>query len=188
MALKRIQKELNQLEKEPLAGVNVTTTDNNLFTVNVTITPTQNSPYYEAIYQFCVKFPPDYPFKAFELTCMTEIYHHSMRKDGCFCCSLNGKLRDNWSPALQLKLILVDVVKLLDSPVSKDFGEPCGSCEIFDESRKDPELFLRKARTHMIDTVYKWRKHRYFFLRKIKQEKFLPGRLSSTLFREMMSF
>ena len=79
-------------------------------------------PYSSGVWELSVTFPPDYPFRPPTIFFVTPIYHP-------FVCQTSGKvawLLDNWSPALQMRVILYSLHSMLVD-VKADAFEPCWS-------------------------------------------------------------
>jgi len=111
MALKRIQKELNDLNKNP--SDNYTWEPFNksdLFYCQATIMGPEDSPYQGGVFYLNIIIPKDYPFKPPKLTFTTRIYHPNINSNGTFCLDI---LYDEWSPALTISKVLLSISSLL---------------------------------------------------------------------------
>jgi len=118
MALKRIQKELIEIEKEPpsncsagLAG------DGDFYNWTATIMGPDDSPYAGGLYFLSIRFPTDYPFKPPTAKFITRIYHPNINSNGDICLDI---LKHAWSPALTVPKILLSISSLLDDPNPDD--------------------------------------------------------------------
>lgn len=93
-----------------------------------------------------IEFPSDYPFKPFHLNFVTPIYHYAVKTDGSICLPI---LHDEWSPALSLRKVLVELDLLLHNPRSAD-----PNCNLAlrswlsDLLRTDPDRYFNDASEH----------------------------------------
>jgi len=118
MALKRIRKELQKLQNEPLPLCNAgPTTDKNLFNWNAFIQGPNDSPYQGGVFQLGVVFPSDYPFKPPKVQFRTRIYHPNINSNGGICLDI---LKEQWSPALTITKVLLSIISLLTDPNPDD--------------------------------------------------------------------
>jgi len=69
----------------------------------------------------------------------TKIYHPNIDKLGRICLDI---LKDKWSPALQIRSVLLSIQALLSAP---NLDDPLDQ-EIADFWKKDPEAAVKKAR------------------------------------------
>uniref|UniRef100_A0A669EDE9 E2 ubiquitin-conjugating enzyme n=1 Tax=Oreochromis niloticus TaxID=8128 RepID=A0A669EDE9_ORENI len=97
MALKRIQKELNDLQRDPPASCSAGPVGEDMFHWQATITGPNDSPYHGGVFFLSVHFPTDYPFKPPKVAFTTKIYHPNINSNGSICLDI---LRSQWSPAL----------------------------------------------------------------------------------------
>uniref|UniRef100_A0A8C2RYT4 UBC core domain-containing protein n=1 Tax=Capra hircus TaxID=9925 RepID=A0A8C2RYT4_CAPHI len=97
MALKRIQKELSDLQRDPPAHCSAGPVGDDLFHWQATIMGPPDSAYQGGVFFLTVHFPTDYPFKPPKIAFTTKIYHPNINSNGSICLDI---LRSQWSPAL----------------------------------------------------------------------------------------
>ncbi|CAF1379788.1 unnamed protein product [Adineta ricciae] len=140
MALKRITKELQDLQREPPANVSAGPVHpNDMFTWQATILGPGDSPYQSGVFFLSINFPTDYPFKPPKITFTTKIYHPNINSNGAICLDI---LRSNWSPALTISKVLLSICSLLCDPNPDDPLVP----EIARQYKQDPEGYNTTAR------------------------------------------
>ena len=111
MALKRIQKELVDFNKDPPANCSAgPVNDSDLFHWQATIMGPSDSPYQGGVFFLNIHFPTDYPFKPPKCTFTTRIYHPNINSNGSICLDI---LKDQWSPALTISKVLLSISSLL---------------------------------------------------------------------------
>ncbi|KAF7316492.1 Fecal droplet protein [Mycena indigotica] len=117
MALKRINKELIDLGRDPPSSCSAGPTGENMFQWQATIMGPGESPYAGGVFFLSISFPTDYPFKPPKVSFTTKIYHPNINANGSICLDI---LRDQWSPALTIsKGTLVTDCGFFDSPPVK---------------------------------------------------------------------
>ncbi|EAN90751.1 putative ubiquitin-conjugating enzyme E2 [Trypanosoma cruzi] len=118
MALRRIQKELKDLERDPPANTSGgPISESDLFNWKATIIGPEDSPYAGGLFFLNIHFPSDYPFKPPKLQFTTRIYHPNINNNGGICLDI---LKDQWSPALTISKVLLSVCSLLTDPNPDD--------------------------------------------------------------------
>lgn len=118
MALKRIQKELIDLGRDPPTNCSAGPTDeSDQFRWQATIVGPEDSPYTGGLFFLNIQFPPDYPFKPPKVTFQTRIYHPNINSNGSICLDI---LKDQWSPALTISKVLLSISSLLTDPNPDD--------------------------------------------------------------------
>ena len=117
MALRRINKELADIGKDPPANCSAGPVGDDLFHWQATIMGPDDSPYAGGVYFLDIHFPADYPFKPPKIHFTTKIYHCNINSNGGICLDI---LKDQWSPALTLSKVLLSVCSLLTDPNPDD--------------------------------------------------------------------
>lgn len=97
------------------------------------------TPYEGGIFQVEVTFPWNYPLSPPTLTFQTQIYHPSIDTHGKVCLGAIS----NWTPALDLRQVLVTLTVLLDNPLIE---EPL-MMDILAQYRYNKNEFNRNARS-----------------------------------------
>ncbi len=115
-AIKRIKKELKELEKENLTNISAGP-KNNLFEWEATIFGPKDSPYEGGVFTVKINFPEKYPFMAPKVQFVTKIYHPNINNGGSICLDILGT---NWSPALTISKTLLSICSLLTDPNPDD--------------------------------------------------------------------
>lgn len=118
MALKRISRELIEIQNDPPANCSAGPENpNDLFRWEGVIFGPSDSPYSGGVFKLKILFPIDYPFKAPTITFTTKIYHPNINSSGIICLDI---LKQQWSPALTISKILLSICSLLCDPNPND--------------------------------------------------------------------
>lgn len=104
MALKRIQRELQELGRDPPANCSAGPVGDDLFHWQATIMGPDDSPYSGGVFFLDIHFPADYPFKPPKVSFTTRIYHCNINSNGGICLDI---LKDQWSPALTISKVWI---------------------------------------------------------------------------------
>lgn len=114
---RRIIKETQRLIQEPAPGISASPTEENLRHFNVMILGPQQSPYEGGCYKLELFLPEEYPMAPPKVRFLTKIYHPNIDKLGRICLDI---LKDKWSPALQIRTVLLSIQALLSAPNPED--------------------------------------------------------------------
>ena len=113
-ALKRIQKELVEFNKEPPEGFSAgPVDDSDMFKWEATITGPEESPFEGGAFQLSIEFPKDFPYKPPKVEFTTKVYHPNVKSTGSICLDI---LKDAWSPDISVSKILLSIQNLLINP------------------------------------------------------------------------
>ncbi|KAJ7632472.1 ubiquitin-conjugating enzyme/RWD-like protein [Roridomyces roridus] len=138
-ALRRIQKELTDINKNPIEGITVETKDENLFEWKCAIKADSDSPYKNGTFHFTLSLPQNFPFKAPTVTFTTKIYHPGINEEGSICVPV---LRDEWKPSVTLSSVLAIIQEKVNNPSPDDPFEP----DIAAQLKNDKAKFLAVAK------------------------------------------
>mmetsp|Transcript_1676 Transcript_1676/g.2646 ORF Transcript_1676/g.2646 Transcript_1676/m.2646 type:complete len:149 (-) Transcript_1676:85-531(-) len=117
MALsRRIIKETQRLMTET-AGITASPHEDNLRYFDVIITGPSTSPYEGGIFKLELFLPEEYPMCPPKVRFLTKIYHPNIDKLGRICLDI---LKTKWSPALQIRTVLLSIQALLSAPNPDD--------------------------------------------------------------------
>ncbi|KAJ3264410.1 Ubiquitin-conjugating enzyme 13 [Chytriomyces hyalinus] len=114
---KRIIKETERLLAEPVPGISATPHDDNLRYFDVIISGPSSSPFEGGVFKLELFLPEDYPMAPPKVRFLTKIYHPNIDKLGRICLDI---LKDKWSPALQIRTVLLSIQALLSAPNPDD--------------------------------------------------------------------
>eukprot|EP00038_Savillea_parva_P005931 m.160719 g.160719 ORF g.160719 m.160719 type:complete len:148 (+) comp11985_c0_seq1:117-560(+) len=117
MALKRINRELNDINKDPPAQCSAGPVGDDLFHWCATIMGPPDSPFQGGVFFLTIHFPADYPFKPPKISFSTKIYHPNINSQGGICLDI---LKGAWSPALTISKVLLSICSLLTDPNPDD--------------------------------------------------------------------
>ncbi|XVE63396.1 hypothetical protein DITRI_Ditri07aG0017100 [Diplodiscus trichospermus] len=114
---RRIIKETQRLLSEPAPGISASPSEDNMRYFNVMIFGPTQSPYEGGIFKLELFLPEEYPMAAPKVRFLTKIYHPNIDKLGRICLDI---LKDKWSPALQIRTVLLSIQALLSAPNPDD--------------------------------------------------------------------
>lgn len=139
MALKRITKELKELNNDPPANCSAGPVNDDMFHWEGTIFGPIGTPYENGCFKLNIDFPDNYPFKPPKINFKTQIYHPNIQsRCGGICLDI---LKNHWSPALTISKVLLSICSLLDDPNPDDPLEPA----IAEQYRNNHEMFVVNA-------------------------------------------
>jgi len=114
---KRIIKETERLAADPPPGIFAVVHEDNLRYFDVRIHGPNDSAYEGGEFQLELFLPEEYPMAPPKVRFLTKIYHPNIDKLGRICLDI---LKDKWSPALQIRTVLLSIQALLSSPNPDD--------------------------------------------------------------------
>ncbi|EKX34365.1 hypothetical protein GUITHDRAFT_147269 [Guillardia theta CCMP2712] len=113
----RIQKETQRMLQKPDPGISATPHEDNLRYFNVIIAGPQDSAYDGGVYKLELFLPEEYPMTPPKVRFLTKIYHPNVDRLGRICLDI---LKDKWSPALQIRTVLISIQALMSAPNPDD--------------------------------------------------------------------
>lgn len=122
---RRIIKETQRLLQEPVPGIIAVPDESNARYFHVIVSGPTDSPFEGGSFKLELFLPEDYPMSAPKVRFMTKIYHPNIDRLGRICLDI---LKDKWSPALQIRTVLLSIQALLsapnpDDPLANDVAE-----------------------------------------------------------------
>jgi ubiquitin-conjugating enzyme E2 D/E len=140
MALRRLQREYADIEKDPPANCTAgPVSDADFFTWEALIFGPSDSPFQGGVFRLSINFPSDYPFKSPIITFKTKIYHPNINAAGGICLDI---LKSQWSPALSISKVLLSILSLLTDANPSDPLMP----DIAHQYRTNRAAYDEKAR------------------------------------------
>jgi ubiquitin-conjugating enzyme E2 D/E len=117
-AVKRIQRELRDMNKEPIPGISAgPKNESDYFEWTATIIGPSGSPYQGGIFKLTITIPSNYPFKPPKTQFETQIYHPNVSSKGSICLDILGS---KWTPVLTISKMLLSISSLLTDPNPDD--------------------------------------------------------------------
>ncbi|KAI8820191.1 ubiquitin-conjugating enzyme/RWD-like protein [Fimicolochytrium jonesii] len=111
------KQETERLMAEPAPGISATPHDDNLRYFDVVISGPQQSPFEGGDFKLELFLSEEYPMAPPKVRFLTKIYHPNIDKLGRICLDI---LKDKWSPALQIRTVLLSIQALLSAPNPDD--------------------------------------------------------------------
>lgn len=141
---RRIVKETKNLIKDPVPGIKTSIPDDdNLRYLTVEMEGPDNSPFAGGVFNLELYLPEEYPMEPPKIRFLTPLYHPNIDKLGRICLDV---LKDHWSPAFQIRTVLLSIQQLLgtpnpDDPLLSDVADLCKNdnakyCEVAKEWTK----------------------------------------------------
>ncbi|CAB4431234.1 unnamed protein product [Rhizophagus irregularis] len=129
MALKRINKQLNDIINDPPPHISAGPVGDDLLHWKATIMGPFDSPYEGGVFFLDIQIPTDFPWKPPRVKFTTKIYHPNININGHIDLDI---LRQNWSPGLSISKLLLSICSFLTDP-----NPDCGSLEISNIYKND---------------------------------------------------
>ena len=117
----RIAKETRDLINKPVEGITAEPNPDNSRHIFATIRGPTETPFEGGIFRLEIFLPDEYPMVPPKVLCRTRIYHPNIDKLGRICLNiLKTDVKDGWSPALQLRSVLLAISALIAAPNCDD--------------------------------------------------------------------
>jgi ubiquitin-conjugating enzyme E2 D/E len=115
--IKRLRKELDDMQKDAVSNLSAGPVNDNLFEWEAVILGPVETPYEGGVFNLSISIPSNYPFKPPMVIFKTKIYHPNINSAGSICLDI---LKTQWSPALTISKILLSICSLLADPNPND--------------------------------------------------------------------
>ena len=123
LCLKRIQKDIMDISKNPTPGIFVLPDEDNMRKMSVLIIGPPDTRYHGGMFSFLIGFTDEYPMKPPLVICLTAAgrshrLHPHIFTDGRLCLStLNSQFGEGWSPVMTLSVLTLTLQSFLsDEP------------------------------------------------------------------------
>jgi ubiquitin-conjugating enzyme E2 D/E len=136
---KRLMKEAQELQSNPLEWGSAEPIANDLFKWTGTVIGPVGTPYENGVFQLSIVVPTEYPFRPPDVTFVTKIYHPNVKRDsGEICADL---LKEQWKPTSSIRWVLTVIQSMLQDPK----GDSPLETEIAAQLRDSPAEFSKAA-------------------------------------------
>jgi ubiquitin-conjugating enzyme E2 D/E len=137
--LKRLTKELADIQKESIPNISAGPIKDDLFEWSAVILGPEKTPYEGGVFYLDIHIPLNYPFKPPLINFKTKIYHPNINGAGNICLDI---LKSQWSPALTITKILLSICSLLSDPNPNDPLVP----DIANQFKNNQEMYVKTAK------------------------------------------
>lgn len=110
--------ETERLQGEPVPGISAVPAESNARLFSVVIIGPEESPYASGKFKLELFLPEDYPMAPPKVRFLTRIYHPNIDRLGRICLDI---LKEKWSPALQIRTVLLSIQVRLVRALSLQF-------------------------------------------------------------------
>ncbi|CZS93877.1 probable ubiquitin--protein ligase [Rhynchosporium agropyri] len=138
--LRRVAKELADIQNDTDSNIFCQAVDNDLSHLHASFPGPPDTPYEGGTYVVDIKIPNEYPFRPPIMKFQTRLWHPNVSSQtGAICLDTLGTA---WSPVLTIKSALLSLQSLLSTPEPKDPQD----AEVASMLMKNPEQFQKVAR------------------------------------------
>jgi len=152
-ALKLLQNQFKKIQSEPVEGVALELTDDNLYEWKVYIEGPADTEYAGGIFALSMRFPQDYPMNPPVVVFLSDFWHPNVYPDGKVCISIlhppvademSGELPgERWLPTQTVATILLSIISLLSAPNTSSPANVDASVQY----RNDPEAYRSRIQS-----------------------------------------
>ena len=118
--LKRIERDIKDITKNPPQGIFALPDEDNVGIMRVMITGPSGTPYHGGMFSFLTEFANDYPMKPPKVKCLTTgrntvSFNPNIYANGKVCLSILGTWEGpGWSPVMNLSSVVVSIQSLMN--------------------------------------------------------------------------
>jgi ubiquitin-conjugating enzyme E2 D/E len=111
-----------------------------------------DTPYSGGLFKLTVIIPTNFPFSPPKIIFNTQIYHPNISSKGDICLNI---LKDAWSPAQQLSIVILSISSLLASPNPDDPLRPEVSLIFKENYDKFVAIAINETKKNAINDPYR---------------------------------
>lgn len=113
MASDRINKELNDMSRNPVNNLYVVVKEEDIFALTGIISGPENSPYQGGVFFISIDLTMNYPFEPPHIKFLTKVFHPNI----CIHGKISMKIISNyWNPLFTIRRVLQEIMGLLETP------------------------------------------------------------------------
>ncbi|CAF4827717.1 unnamed protein product [Rotaria sp. Silwood1] len=119
ICLKRIQREIQRIFKDPLPGIFIVSDPDNMTKIHALVVGPSATPYEGGFFYFIIRCPPNYPFGVPRCRLITTgnntvRFNPNLYRNGKVCLSIIHTMKGpSWSPALGIPSLLISIQSLM---------------------------------------------------------------------------
>ncbi len=136
----RLQREIQELQKNPPENCSAGPKDTNMYHWIAQIYGPENTPYHGGVFNLNIHFPTEYPFRPPKINFTTKVYHPNISSTGSICLDI---LKEKWTPALTVSKVLLSICSLMNDPNPDDPLVP----DIAKEFKENKKQYIDTAKS-----------------------------------------
>lgn len=114
----RIKKEIEDLKRDASSGIKVESDPSDPNHLKGSLKGPPDTPYHNGTFEVDIIIPTEYPFTPPKMKFLTKLWHPNVSSvTGAICLDI---LKDQWSPALTMKTVMLSLQALMCAPVPDD--------------------------------------------------------------------